>query len=69
MTLLGKVLYWLGCIIACVIIWADVNAWSSSPDDPGRSAAFLDFALLALAVWVAGRACQYVLTKIEARIR
>jgi hypothetical protein len=60
---LGSVLYWFGCGAALIVLafgglvaYEERNfAWSSTP------ATLVVFLVLAGLVWLAGRACRYVL--------
>lgn len=56
---LGNVLYWLGCIVAGLIIVAD--GWDYYMEGTQDKGAYVFIAVIALVVWVVGRACRYVL--------
>ena len=60
---LGNVLYWLGCIVAAIVVIYDVtlglaNDWQ----DPAFL--YIRTAILAVAIWLVGRACRYVLSGV-----
>ena len=61
LTRLGDVLYWLGCIMAAiVVVWGAVFCFrDSSADDPYL---FSVVAVAAFAIWVIGRALRYILS-------
>ena len=58
---LGDVLYWLGCILAAiVVVWGGVFAFrGDNADDPYL---FSVVAVAAFAIWVVGRALRYILS-------
>src|SRR5262245_25160256 len=61
---LGNVLYWLGCIIAALIVGVAIGLYvneDSAPSDDLPKVGFLIF--MAAIVWAIGRACRYVLAK------
>jgi hypothetical protein len=55
---LGNVLYWLGCIIAWAIIALVIASVDLRQLELGN---FIFFGGMALAAWLAGRACRYIL--------
>jgi len=58
---LGEVLYWLGCILAAiVVVWGGVFAFRGDHDDDPYL--FSVVAVAAFAVWVIGRALRYILS-------
>jgi hypothetical protein len=58
---LGDVLYWLGCILAAiVVVWGGVFAFRGDHDDDPYL--FSVVAVAAFAVWVIGRALRYILS-------
>jgi hypothetical protein len=58
MARLGDVIYWLGCLVAAVIVvLGATNYWLGQ----GRLGAFISWALLAAITWVIGYAVRYVL--------
>jgi hypothetical protein len=58
---LGDVLYWLGCILAAiVVVWGGVFAFRGGHDDDPYL--FSVVAVAAFAVWVIGRALRYILS-------
>lgn len=58
---LGNVLYWLGCIVAAVAVVYDVTlGLANNWQDP--SGTYIRTAILAVAAWLVGRACRYVLS-------
>ena len=58
---IGNVLYWLGCILATLMLAFSVLDWLST-DRPIDHIEFLRFSLAALLIWLIGRACRYVLS-------
>ena len=58
---LGEVLYWLGCILAAiVVVWGGVFAFRGDhADDPYL---FSIVAVAAFSIWVIGRALRYILS-------
>jgi hypothetical protein len=57
---LGNVLYWIGCIIAALIVGVATALYvKSARSDDLPTAGFL--ILIATIVWTIGRACRYVL--------
>ena len=62
---LGNVLYWLGCLVAAAsILWAIVNAWVLFTGSllPMDNVVIIMISLAAaVAAWVVGRACRYIL--------
>ena len=65
---LGHVLYWLGCIIAGLIaLFAVVGVYDISQHPQSANAelwgylTMLMLAMFAVAAWLIGRACRYVL--------
>jgi hypothetical protein len=60
---LGKVLYWLGCIIASVIVALDAFMWLTIWQQQGELGYFILFAVIAFLVWLVGRLCRYVLAE------
>jgi formate/nitrite transporter FocA (FNT family) len=61
---LGNVLYWLGCIIAALIVGVAialyVNEGSARSDDLPKVGFLI---LIAAIVWAIGHACRFVLAK------
>jgi hypothetical protein len=55
---LGHVLYWIGCIVAVVVLLAGAAAWLA----PGPPAFMVLGAIAAVIAWLIGRACRYVLS-------
>jgi hypothetical protein len=60
LTRLGNVLYWLGCIVAGLIIAADGYDFYMEGADHYKGG-YVFIAVIAFAVWFVGRACRYVL--------
>jgi hypothetical protein len=59
---LGNVLYWLGCIVAAVIIAAGVAEWFGEAQyRTDGYGIVIGFAVAALVIWLIGRAFRYVL--------
>ena len=58
---LGDVLYWLGCILAAiVVVWGGVFAFRGEhADDPYL---FCVVAVAAFSIWVIGRALRFILS-------
>jgi hypothetical protein len=58
---LGDVLYWLGCILAAVVVvWGALFCFrGNSADDPYL---FSVVAVAAFAIWVIGLACRHLLS-------
>ena len=58
---LGDVLYWLGCILAAiVVVWGALFCFRADQgDDPYL---FLIVAVAAFSIWVIGRAFRYILS-------
>jgi hypothetical protein len=60
---LGKVIYWLGCILAALIIAAAIAEWFGEAQyRPNGWVIIFEFAVFAFVVWVIGRTCRYVLS-------
>jgi hypothetical protein len=61
---LGNVLYWIGCIVAALILLYDGVLLSlEEPTQLARDfSVFVFIAIAALVVWLIGRACRYVLS-------
>jgi hypothetical protein len=60
---LGNVLYWLGCILAALIITAAIVEWFGEAQYRSNGWAIVfEFAVFAFVVWVIGRMCRYVLS-------
>jgi len=60
---LGNVLYWLGCILAAVLITGGIALWiGEGQSSPNGYYILSGFAVVALVVWLIGRACRYVLS-------
>jgi 4-hydroxybenzoate polyprenyltransferase len=57
---LGKVLYWAGCVLAALIIAIGVVLSSVTRAEQDWWALIVAF-VVALLVWLTGRACRYVL--------
>lgn len=58
---LGDVLYWLGCILAAiVVVWGAVFFFRGDQD--GDPYLFSVVAVAAFAIWVIGRALRYILS-------
>jgi len=55
---LGKVLYWLGCIVAVALIGLAVWIWV----DDAQGGTAIVFGILGVIAWLIGRVCQYALT-------
>jgi hypothetical protein len=59
----GNVLYWLGCILAALIIAAAIVEWFGEAQYlPNGWAIIFEFAVFAFVVWGIGRMCHYVLS-------
>jgi hypothetical protein len=58
---LGDVLYWLGCVLAAILVVGGAVFWfrDNSADDPYL---FSVVAVAAFAIWVVGLACRYILS-------
>lgn len=56
---LGNILYWLGCILAAVLlVWGTVFCLrDNSADDPYLLSVV---AIVAFAIWVIGLACRHI---------
>jgi hypothetical protein len=62
LTRLGDVLYWLGCILAAIVVAWGVQVClgdTNNADDPYMLA---PIAAGAFAIWTIGRACRYILS-------
>jgi hypothetical protein len=60
---LGNVLYWLGCIVAVAVLSLDVALWIGESDRRSSEIGLFVFvAVVAVAIWLIGRACRYVLS-------
>jgi hypothetical protein len=60
---LGNVLYWLGCILAALIIAAAIVEWFGEAQYlPNGWVIIFEFAVFAFVVWGIGRMCRYVLS-------
>jgi uncharacterized membrane protein len=60
---LGNVLYWLGCILAALIIAAAIAEWFGVAQyRPNGWVIIFEFAVFAFVVWVIGRMCRYLLS-------
>jgi hypothetical protein len=60
---LGKVLYWLCCILASVIVAFDAYMWLMIWQQQGELGYSIFFVVLAFLVWLVGRLCRYVLAE------
>jgi hypothetical protein len=61
-TRLGNVIYWLGCVIAALILAADAAEWFGEAQYRSDGLpVVLVIAVAAAIVWVIGRAFRYVL--------
>jgi hypothetical protein len=59
---LGNIIYWLGCIVAALVIAAGTAEWFSEAQYRTRGYGIvIGFAVAALIVWLIGRAFRYVL--------
>jgi len=57
---LGEALYWLGCILAAiVIVWGARAAFGD--DNPEGPYIFILAAVAGFAFWAIGRACRFIL--------
>jgi len=60
---LGNVLYWLGCILAALIMAAAIVVWFGGAQyRPNGWVIIFEFVVFALVVWLIGRMCRYVLS-------
>ena len=53
---LGLVFYWLGCLVAAVLV--SISAYQLSSHEPGNAGVAIGFAVVA---WTTGRAIRYTL--------
>jgi hypothetical protein len=60
---LGRVLYWLGCIIASVIVALDAYMWVMIWQQQGELGYSIFFVVIAFLVWLVGRLCRYLLAE------
>ena len=59
---LGNVLYWLGCIVAALLVIGGFALWfSEGRYRPDGYNVLIGFGVVAFVVWLIGRACRYVL--------
>jgi hypothetical protein len=60
---LGNVLYWLGCILAALIMAAAIVEWFGEAQYlPNGWVIIFEFAVFAFVVWGIGRMSRYVLS-------
>jgi hypothetical protein len=59
---IGNVLYWLGCIVAGLSVLVGVAAYVEEHNKSGGLFVTGFFIVVALVVWLVGRACRYVLS-------
>ena len=61
---LGNVLYWLGCILAALIIAAAIAEWfRDAQDRPNGWVIIFEFAVFAFILWLIGRMRRYMLSR------
>jgi hypothetical protein len=61
---LGNVLYWLGCILATLIIAATIPEWLLDAQYHRNGWVIIfEFAIFAVVVWLVGRMCRYILSR------
>ena len=61
---LGNVLYWLGCILAALIIGAAIAEWFRDAQyHPNGWVIIFEFAVFAFIVWLICRMCRYMLSR------
>jgi hypothetical protein len=59
---LGNALYWLGCIVGALLIGLGSWVWFLRTH-PGDVETVIILTVLAIAVWLIGRACRYILAR------
>jgi hypothetical protein len=61
---LGNVIYWLGCLLAAVIIAAAIPEWFRDAQYHRNGWVIIfEFAVFAVIVWLIGRLCRYILSR------
>jgi hypothetical protein len=58
---IGNVLYWLGCIVAALILIADVAIYFGEGRAHSDGVVFVVFLIAAIISWGIGRAARYIL--------
>jgi hypothetical protein len=64
LTHVGRVLYWLGSILAAAILLFDLLlvAWDDEPHSPYSGYILIGYAFI---VWLIGWICRYVLSRLS----
>jgi hypothetical protein len=65
LTHIGRILYWLGSILAVAILLSDLLlvAWDDEPHAPYSGYILIGYAII---VWLIGWICRYVLSRSSA---
>jgi len=65
LTHIGRILYWLGSILAVAILLSDLLlvAWDDEPHAPYSGYILIGYAII---VWLIGWICRYVLSRPSA---
>jgi hypothetical protein len=65
LTHIGRILYWLGSILAVAILLSDLLlvAWDDEPHAPYSGYTLIGYAII---VWLIGWICRYVLSRPSA---